>query len=89
MSKCFPGTKVKGHECPQRSQEVIVLATCCIFMHFMGRKIRTLRTNMTIVFPFPAMGVAALARGLDGHWGLKSQKGAGTWMEKMRKVIGV
>lgn len=43
---------------------------------------------MTVVFPFPAMGDAALASGLDGHWGLKSQEGADMWMEKIRKVIG-
>lgn len=50
------------------------LKTCCMFIHFMSREIRTLRTNMAIVFPFPAMDVPALARGLDGSWGLKSQK---------------
>lgn len=38
------------------------LKTCCIFyVLFKNTETRTQRTNMAIVFPFPAMDVVALA----------------------------
>lgn len=63
------------------------LQMCCIFnVLFKCREIRTLRTSAAIVFPFPAMDVAALGSGLDGHWGLKSQGGAYMKMASCRQI---
>lgn len=39
---------------------------------------RTLRISMAIVFPFPAMDIAALTSGLDGNQGWKCQEAADT-----------
>lgn len=48
------------------------LKTCCIFKFY--TYIRTLRTNMAIVFPFPAVDVVALANEIGWTLGLEKSR---------------
>lgn len=65
--------EVKGHECLQRSQELIMLSQDMLYFYvlFMQRREdEHWETKMAIVFSLPAMDVMALAKALDRQWGL-------------------
>lgn len=62
-----------------------MLSRDVLYFHvlFKSREIRTLRSSMAIVFPFPVMDVVALASGLNRHLGWKSPKRADRKSQKM------